>query len=841
MSIKATMKREHKPRSGMALGGIGTGGFELRQDGTFYNWHIFNNKPFGTGSAVSFNHDSMLFFVVRYQEQGRNPQMKLLQIDEGHEVASIPSHIYTFPWLTGIDRIDYEASYPFTKIRFSDADMPFVIELEAFTPFIPHDVKNSSLPAAIFNFTIVSKAKRPVDVMLLCSMRNGIGYDVDTKRFASRVVHGRGMKVIEMGTDMLDPTHSSAGTQALASLSSDSTYYVGWSHRHPYYETVIRSSKLPNKDDTEGRNFAKHPKHEKPLACGDMLSSIAVSRRLKTEESFDHTFLVAWNLPNLYAGLTPKEERSGKKPERRIEGYYYSNFFDTATDVATYVKGNLEKLTERTRAFHDNFFDSSLPSYALDQVNSQLNTFVTSAWLTKAFDFGIQEGLTPQSPFGPLATIDVALYGSFSTAALFPELDKAMMRAHKRLQRKTGEICHGIGRNFSMFDTAEGVTGRLDLPSQYVILALRAYLWTGDMVYLKEMWPSVKKALNYVLRERDANGDLLPDMGGSMCTYDNFPMYGAAAYVASLWLAALRYAVDAARALGDTKSATRYADVLGKGEAVFEEKLWNGSYYRLYNDEGGPRGDMDEGCLTDQIIGQWTTHFVGFESLLKPTHVRRALREVMAMAYRRDYGLLNCRWPADKWLQDVPETCWSDQANTCWTGVELAFASFLIYEGMVKEGFAVIRNVDDRYRKAGMYWDHQEFGGHYFRPMSAWANINAALGLAINGDRYRFCPRIDGKHVRLFFAFGDGTAHFIREASKKKEKCRIAVRSGTLRCREIRVGLRHTLKGDVRVRVADRELAADAFEVIEAKKELTVRLKRRATVRAGQELVIVTR
>jgi len=33
-----------------------------------------------------------------------------------------------------------------------------------------------------------------------------------------------------------------------------------------------------------------------------------------------------------------------------------------------------------------------------------------------------------------------------------------------------------------------------------------------------------------------------------------------------------------------------------------------------------------------------------------------------------------------------------------------------------EEGLAVIKEGDDRYRRSGLYWDHQEFGGHRYRP-----------------------------------------------------------------------------------------------------------------------------
>jgi non-lysosomal glucosylceramidase len=343
-----------------------------------------------------------------------------------------------------------------------------------------------------------------------------------------------------------------------------------------------------------------------------------------------------------------------------------------------------------------------------------------------------------------------------------------------------------------------------------------------------------------VLRERDANGDLLPDMGGAMCTYDNFPMFGAASYVASQWLAALAYAERAAVSMGDSEAQQRYAELRAKGTKVFEEKLWNGSYYRLYNDIGGKRGDMDEGCLSDQVIGQWAAHHAGDISLLDPARVRTALKTIMRMAYQPDYGLLNCRWPGDAFLHDVDKNCWSDQANTCWTGVELAFASFLLYEHMPAEALKVIRNVDQRYRKAGMYFDHQEFGGHYFRAMSAWAIVNAALGLSIDGTRYAFGPRIGGNAVRLFFAFGGGTAHYTRKAAKAAETISVEVHTGTLVFTELRLHLAARRGKAAQVRLGAAKVAATCtFE--DAGRTLVLRAAAPVSVPAGRTLAVTVR
>lgn len=776
MTYRDSMERHDKARSGMALGGLGAGFFELRKDGVFHNWNIFNNYPLGTGEPFPMAEDSMLFFIVRYEVEGEEPRMKLLQIDEGYKVAAIPNHYYAFPWLTGVDRIDYAVSFPFAQLRFSDAEMPLDVEMTAFSPFIPHDVKNSSLPTAVFDFRLRSTSSRPVDVMLMASMHNGVGYDVEDKFHVTNVLDREGYRLFELTEGGMDETHSSYGGQALASLAGDSTYYVGWEAVHPYYEKVIRSRELPDYDDTEGRNKVD-PETDRLKAMYGLYGTIAVSRRLEHRQTLDHTFAAGWHFPNLY---TPDGSRR--------EGHYYSNFFDSAPDVVDYVVDNLPDLRGRSRQFVDDFRDSSAPPFVLDQVQSQLNTFFTSSWLTEEKNFGIQEGLSPHRSYGPLVTTDVSMYGSMSVAALFPELHKNMWRAHRGLQWRTGEVAHGINRDFTQFDKQEGVTGRLDLPSQYVILSLLGYFWTGDREYLEEMWPSVKRALDYVLEYRDENGDRLPDMAGAMCTYDNFEMYGAASYVSSLWLGALRSAAEAARELGDQDAERKYSGILREARESFERKLWNGEYYRLYNDEDGERGDVDEGCLTDQVIGQWACRLAGLGEVIDPDHLRSALESVCAMC-RRPWGLVNCRWPEDEFLHDVPESCWHDQANTCWSGVELAFASFLIYEGMLEEGLDVIEAVDRRYRKAGMYFDHIEFGGHYYRPMSAWAIVSALLGLTIRAGEVGFRPRLPARNLKLFFSFGHGTAHYVRRVEGDREEIELRVLSGTIECEALELGL----------------------------------------------------
>ncbi|MDX2023475.1 MAG: GH116 family glycosyl hydrolase [Deltaproteobacteria bacterium] len=768
-AYKEVMRNADKARNGVTLGGVGSGGAELRKDGRFYNWSAFNNAPRGTGEPLPEEQADFMFFKLRYEVPGQEPRIKLLQIEDGYRVGTVEVHVYEFPWMTGVEKIEYSARFPNAELVFTDPEMPVEVRMKAWSPFIPHDVDSSNLPALCFDFQIVNKSNTPVDVMLIACQRNLAGYDFKEKFYTANVSEGQGHKMFEAGAREVPADRSSAGTLALASLSSDSSHYLGWEHRHPYFERVLRGKTLGNIDETEKRT-TRDRKTNKRWALPRTFNSLAKSANLKPKQSFDHSFVMTWHFPNMW-----------NESKTRIEGAYYARKFKSAAEVAKHVVANRDDLHKRTNAFIENFYDSDAEPFVLDQINSQLNTFITSGWCTKDGNFGILEGITSDHHWGPIATTDVSVYGSVPIATMFPSLQRQTLRAHRAIQQDSGEVAHGLQRDFGKRLTGvAGVDRRLDLHAQYVGMVMRDFFWTGDKDFLKEMWPSLKKAIEYCVKERDLNGDSMPDMEGIMSSYDNFPMYGVAAYIGSQWLAALAGMVEGAKALGDADAQKRYAGFYDKGKAIFEERLWNGKYYRLWNDEGGKHGGKDEGCLTDQLIGQWTMRFNGLGDLVPREHITSALKSVLDMSYKPKFGLRNCSWPGATPWADVPDNIWVDQANTCWSGVELAFASFLMYEGLYKQGVDVMRTVDDRYRKVGRYWDHQEFGGHYYRALAAWAAVNAMAGLSQNQGVYGFAPTVPKKQLKLFFAVPTATGHYERTGAGGGQRVSLKLATGSM-------------------------------------------------------------
>ncbi|MFQ3670282.1 MAG: GH116 family glycosyl hydrolase [Verrucomicrobiia bacterium] len=778
MPLVQSLTREQKPLSGIALGGIGAGSIELRHDGIFRNWSIFNNLPRSYGPFCPLPEDQMLFFLLRVEVEGEEPFLKILQIPEGYYVGSIPNHQSCFPWLTGIERIEAEFSFPFAQLRFSDPDLPFTIDLNAWSPFIPHDLAASTLPVACFDFTLRATSNRKVHLLLLGTLRHAVAYDLPDRLYQTHLAKTKDGIVAQLSCGNVPANHPTVGTMALTSLHPKSSHYLGWEHRHWYYERLIENRDLINLDDTAGRN-SPDPVTGVPRADPRHFSSLGIAHTFsKKDQSLRHSFALTWHFPN------------DRAVDGSPQGRYYARSYQDATEVARHFARVRTDLLARTSAFHHALYDSTLPEFVLDQINSHLNTFAASSTLSAHGEFGIREGLTPERSWGPLATVDVSLYGLIAVQSLFPDLAISGARCWAKLQAPNGIVPHGLSGAFHLGDASEHKVPRIDLAPQFVILALRSAFWANDSTLLAEFYPHCRAAIEYTLRERDPDHDGMPDAENRqhMCTYDNFAMPGVASFIASLWMSALSHLIEAARLLDHTDDVARYEAILSDCRRIFEERLWNGKYYRLSSTAPGDSGGPSDGCLTDQLIGEWCNLLTAFAPNIPSARFGKVLPEIVRRNTRR-IGLINCSWPGDpNGRHPVPDDCWDDQHNVRWTGVELAFAAFLLHTGHDDLALPIIAAVDRAYRQSGRYFDHHEFGAHYYRPMSSWAILHGHLGVGHRNGIYSFAPPSSDR-ARGLFSAGLGLVHADLKASETKTTLKLLPITGTFRPSGLELGL----------------------------------------------------
>lgn len=102
------------------------------------------------------------------------------------------------------------------------------------------------------------------------------------------------------------------------------------------------------------------------------------------------------------------------------------------------------------------------------------------------------------------------------------------------------------------------------------------------------------------------------------------------------------------------------------------------------------------------------------------------------------------------------------QVESNWSGIEYALAGMYLENGRTAEAEALTQNVDSRYIQAGRMFNHEECGGHYYRPMAAWTLMLSLAGMKINKTekRWKLAPKLQDLTVPWFTPDGYGVLRF---------------------------------------------------------------------------------
>lgn len=125
---------------GMPVGGLCAGQVYLGGDGRLWHWDIFNRTP-GT-----------------FGEHYVSPMTPASPFRQGFaiQVQADGSTIVRSLDATGFRDISFRGEYPIGFVEYRDPDCPIKVTLTAFSPFIPLNVADSSLPATVMQFTLTN-------------------------------------------------------------------------------------------------------------------------------------------------------------------------------------------------------------------------------------------------------------------------------------------------------------------------------------------------------------------------------------------------------------------------------------------------------------------------------------------------------------------------------------------------------------------------------------------------------------------------------------------------------------------------------------------------------------
>jgi len=769
-------------RIAFPIGGIGTGMFCIEGTGAFSHVSVRNNPDV-------FN-EPLIFAGLCVK--GQNGSENTARVIEG----PIPDWKYfgspntgngapgTSYGLPRFSECSFDARFPFGTVNLKDDDIPLEVSITAWSPFIPGDADNSSLPVGTVEYHFKNLTKSAQEAV----------FSFNTKNFME-IGRNKG-KVLSIENGFVLWQEGSEGKPwdegAFAVFVDDSNVVVDhcW-FKGGWWDALTLA----------WRNVQEGIMIDNP-AVDDWASgaSLSVPFTLNPGEEKTVRLMVAWYVPKTNIrigrdpdGAPPPEDYDNRCCEgRRYHIPWYANRFKNIEDIAQYWKNNYDELRTKSALFRDTFYDTTLPGVVVEAVAANL-TILKSPTVKRQCDGRLWcfEGCSDTRGCCHGSCTHVWNYAQ-AIPHLFPKLERSLR------QTEFHESQHEDGMQIfrSNFPIRPVGTGSAASDGQLggIMKMYREWRILGDTDWLREFWPRVKKSMDYCIATWDPRGTGLLEENHHN-TYD-INYWGPDGHCGSFYLGALTAAMKMGKALGDDVS--HYSELLEKGKKYYLE-LYNGEYFIQkitwegydhkytpldlsgngtgYKDivdilnKQGPKYQYGTGCLSDGVLGFWIANMCGLEgNIIDREKIRSNLRAIYkynlkhdlskhsnpqrpAFAMGNDGGLLLCTWPNGGKLL-IPFV-YSDEV---WTGIEYQVASHLMIEGMVEEGLEIVRVCRDRYDGVRRNpFNEYECGHWYARALSSYGLIQGLTGVRYDAvDKTLYIDSGIGNNFKSFLSAETG-------------------------------------------------------------------------------------
>jgi non-lysosomal glucosylceramidase len=543
--------------------------------------------------------------------------------------------------------------------------------------------------------------------------------------------------------------------------------------KHPQVEVFHHSRWNPEgTGDEVWQSFAKDgslPNYidANPVAEGEQLGAamatpaagIALRFTLQPGEALEIPFVLAWDLP-----IT--EFAAGVNYHRR-----YTDFFgksgNNAWAIASTALQEYQSWRSQIQSWQQPILDrEDLPNWFKMALFNELYDLTSGGTLWSA-----ASELDPIGQFAVLEcldyrwyeSLDVRLYGSFALLMLFPELEKSVMRAFARaipqgddtpriigyymtikaespiaVRKVVGATPHDLGApnehvwQKTNYTSYQDCNLWKDLGSDFVLQVYRDFLLTGadDVEFLADCWNAIVQTLDY-LKTFDLDGDGIPENSGAPDqTFDDWRLQGVSAYCGGLWLAALEAAIAISdilltHKLGDlgglTVQKSTYETWLQQSLPIYQEKLWNGQYYKLDSESGS------DVVMADQLCGQFYARLLDLPDIVPSDRALSALKTVYDACFLKfcngEFGAANGVRP-----DGSPENPKATHPLEVWTGINFGLAAFLVQMGMKDEALRLTQAVVQQIYDNGLQFRTPEAitaagtfrASTYLRAMAIW-------------------------------------------------------------------------------------------------------------------------
>lgn len=749
------------------LGGLGAAGFCLAGNGAWRHVSLWHHPQ--------LDHAPMTFATVRVISR-KNPVVRLLEgpVDlHDHYTGARPLRGLQGT-LPRFEQASFRARFPFASIALRDPALPGLeVELTGWSPFLPGDTSNSSLPVAALDYLFVNHSDHDLDLTFGWHTENFLraGGTITSQEIVAHPV-GLGLRAIRQAGEKelhgaFDVTLRGPG------MTIDAAWFRGsfFDARSLLWD-AIRSGHQPVREPVGSA---------RPAPGGSLGSRFT----LGPGESQRVSILTSWFMPASDLRTGPDPSNSGAFVP------WVAAAFPEASALHAHWLARADRLRDRCERFAADLENSTLPPEIAEAIVANL-CILRSPTVLRQHDGRLWawEGCGREHGNWPGTCTHVWGYAQ-ALAHLFPELERA--------QREVEFLVNQDANGHQNFRTALPIRptdhtfhAAADGQLGAVVRVHREWMLSGDDIWLRRLWPAVRQSIDWCITEWDPLGAGLPT-APHHTTYD-IEFRGPDPLCGTLYVAALTAVVVMGRHLGE--KVEDYAELAAKGRRSLEHDLFNGRWLEqgatpdtplradpraidrlapspevmAYTAAHGPRHQFGRGLLSDGVMGVWLADLAGLPEILDPGVVAAHLDAVATHNFQADFsnevsaqrwhfaagsegGLRLCSWP-DGDRPPLPFV-YSDEV---WTGVEYQVASHLIRIGDLERGCALVRAVRQRYDGRWRNpFGEEEAGVWYGRALASYALLQACTGV-------RYDPREQILHLSPQFP-GDWQCFFACEGA----------------------------------------------------------------------------
>lgn len=678
--------------------------------------------------------------------------------------------------LPRFNQATFKARFPYCAIELEDKDIPFDTKITGWSPFVPTDEDNSSLPVGVLEYKFTNKGSNTAEAV----------FSYNTKNFM--VQGGQHGHIGEIKNGFILSQKAPKDKPSLAAdfaiFTDDEKTVVDhcW-FRGGWWDSVTMAWNTIKSGQT---------KQVPPVEEDAPGASLYVPFTLKPGENKTIRLMMAWYVPDsdlrIGKDATP-EELAAKKScdpasgccqgpadlginvkDEYPSGHYrpwYSSRFANINEVAGYWEKNYQSLYKHSKIFSDTFYATTLPDEVMEAVVANL-TILKSPTVLRQADGRLWsfEGCADDNGCCHGSCTHVWNYAQ-AIPHLFPSLERTL-RETEFCENQSADGHQMFRADMPIRPVHNDFYAAADGQLGGIMKVYREWRIYGNNDWMKKIFPMVKKSLDYCIQTWDPHHKGIVEEPHHN-TYD-IEFWGPDGMCTSFYLGALSAIIGMGSFLKEP--VYFYKDLFTKGKKYIEDELFNGEYFfqkieykdlqaanpakeaeksfvGKYSPEAlkllqkeGPKYQYGRGCLSDGILGAWIAAMCGLEDPVNTAKIRSHLEAIHRYNLKTDLsehanpqrpsyalgnegGLLLCTWPKGGKL-DLPFV-YSDEV---WTGIEYQVASHLMLKGKVKEGLDIVRTCRDRYDgRVRNPFNEYECGSWYARAMSSYGMLQGLTGV----------------------------------------------------------------------------------------------------------------